>query len=220
VELKKAGRGVPVVIGNDLDGIAEPFHPGYGGRKPVEETLAAAGAIHLPESLFALRRDEEIAAEAALEKMGLSYETESEENEPPMGEWPAESGSSPGLAVAYDVLTRAYYPRVYIVLVPTDDPTTIPAHLHWGNWNACPPPQHHVAALRHWRDRYGAELVGLSRDTLNIRVARKPATREEALELAQVQYVYCNDIVDQGTWSLKALAAELIAHDWWFFWWD
>jgi hypothetical protein len=54
-------------------------------------------------------------------------------------------------------------------------------------------------------------------DLMNLRVARKPATREEALEAARVQYVYCNDMVDG---SLSALAADLMAHNWWYFWWD
>jgi hypothetical protein len=35
-----------------------------------------------------------------------------------------------------------------------------------------------------------------------------------------VQYAYCNDIIDQGVGSYPALAAELMARDWWFFWWD
>jgi hypothetical protein len=57
-------------------------------------------------------------------------------------------------------------------------------------------------------------------DVLNLRVARKPAARDEAVELARVQYADCNDIVDQGVDSLSALAAELMAHNWWFFGWD
>jgi hypothetical protein len=56
--------------------------------------------------------------------------------------------------------------------------------------------------------------------TLNVRVARRPATPEEALELARLQYEYCHDIVDQGVDTLSALAASLMAHDWWYFWWD
>jgi len=52
---------------------------------------------------------------------------------------------------------------------------------------------------------------------LNVRVARRPATPEEALELARLQYEYCHDIVDQGVDTLSALAASLMAHDWWFF---
>ena len=30
----------------------------------------------------------------------------------------------------------------------------------------------------------------------------------------------CNDIIDQGMGSYRALAAGLMASDWWFFWWD
>ena len=117
-------------------------------------------------------------------------------------------------------MTGEPFPKVHIVLVPTDDSSTIPAHLHWGSWNECPAPEYHVAALRHWRDAYGAELVGLGRDTIDLKVARTPATRGEAIELARVQYAYCNDIIDQGTGSYSVLAAQLMAHDWWFFWWD
>jgi hypothetical protein len=95
-----------------------------------------------------------------------------------------------------------------------------PAHLHWGSWNACPAPQYHAAALRYWRDAHGAELVGLGSDTIDLKVPRKPTTRDEAIELARIHYAYCADIVDQGTGSYSVLAAELMAHDWWFLWWD
>jgi len=59
-----------------------------------------------------------------------------------------------------------------------------------GNWNACPPPADRVAALRVWRDRYGAEFVGLDANTINLRVSRKPAARDEALELARAHYTF------------------------------
>jgi hypothetical protein len=217
-ELKRAGRGVPVVLGHEnVESILNPFH-----RTPVSEALAAADAIKFPEDFFIMRRDEGAAALAYLRKTNPSLEFEDEEHDARLseGEWPAEASRSPGLSIAYDLRSGEPLPKVYIVLVPTEDPTTVPAHLHFGNWNSCPAPEYHIAALRHWRDRYGAELVGLEGDTMNIRVSRKPATRDEAVELAKVQYAYCNDIIDQGVGSYPALAAELMAHDWWFFWWD
>jgi hypothetical protein len=220
-ELKTAGRGVPVVVG-DLEGVLNPFSPGYYEKlKPVQETIAAASAIRFPQDLAQMRHDQSVASSEVLRKLGISLDFEDEEDEerePPLGEWPTSTSNSPGLSVAYE--RHRPLPKVYIVLVPTDDPTTVPAHLHWGNWNACPAPEYHVAALRHWRDHYGAELVGLNMDVLNLRVARKPATRDEALELARAQYAYCNDIVDQGTDYLSVLAADLMAHNWWYFWWD
>jgi Domain of unknown function (DUF4253) len=222
-ELKTAGRGVPVVVGN-IDEILGPFSPGeYETLKPVRETLAAADAIRFPQDLAKMRHDQNVAACETLRKMGVSVDLEDEEfqvREPPLGEWPPSPSDSPGLSVAYGRLTHLPLPKVHIVLIPTDDPTTVPAHLHWGGWNECPAPEYHVAALRHWREHYGAELVGLDMDVLNLRVARKPATRDEALELARVQHAYCNDIVDQGTDYLSVLAAELMAHNWWYFWWD
>ena len=212
-ELKKAGRGVPVIVGNDFRDVAHVFDPGNAGvveGMSVSESLVAARAIRFPEDFLKMRRE----AEADIPEDELA------ELQPEQGEWPVETPASPGLSVSYDVLTGQAHPCVYIVLVPTDDPTTIPAHLRWGNFNGCPSPEYHVAALRHWRDRYGAELVGMDLGTLNVRVTRKPGTREEALDLARLQYDYCSDIVDQGVESISALAAMLMAHEWWYFWWD
>jgi hypothetical protein len=140
--------------------------------------------------------------------------------EPQIGEWPTEPMGAPELSVATETLTGAPLDKVQIVILPTDDPSTIPAYLHWGHWNGCPAPEYHIAALRSWRERFGAELVGLSHDVMNIRVKRRPPTRKAALELAREQYVYCSDIVEQGAQTLSALAAVLMENDWWYFWWD
>jgi Domain of unknown function (DUF4253) len=45
-------------------------------------------------------------------------------------------------------------------------------------------------------------------------------TRKDALDLAREQYIYCSDIVSQGTGTLEALAAGLLGGTAWFFWWD
>ncbi|HUD89284.1 MAG TPA: DUF4253 domain-containing protein [Xanthobacteraceae bacterium] len=219
-QLKAAGRGAPVVVGTDVGNVLEPFHPQWPvARRLVAGCLSAASAIKFPEDLLTMRWQEREAALAALREAQSAYRFE-DEHEPPLGEWPTTEFSSPGLSIAHDLMTGEPFPKVHIVLVPTDDSSTIPAHLHWGSWNECPAPEYHVAALRHWRDAYGAELVGLGRDTIDLKVARTPATRGEAIELARVQYAYCNDIIDQGTGSYSVLAAQLMAHDWWFFWWD
>jgi hypothetical protein len=209
-ELKAAGRGTPVVVGADVGNVLEPFHPRWR-RRPVAECLSAAEAIKFPQDLFKMRRDERAA---------LPADHLEDEYEPPLGEWPTVEYPSTGLSIAHDLITREPFPKVCIVLVPTNDSTTILAHLHWGSWNECPAPEYHVAALRHWRDVYGAELVGLGRDTIDLKVMRKPTTRDEAIELARVQYAYCADIIDQGCGSYSVLAAQVLAHDWWFFWWD
>jgi hypothetical protein len=57
-------------------------------------------------------------------------------------------------------------------------------------------------------------------DTFELHVSRPPSSREAAMELAEEQYGFCSDIVDQGVESLEALAATLFDGHIWFFWWD
>jgi len=112
---------------------------------------------------------------------GISWESGAEtanEIQRPLGKWPASPDTSIGLSVAQDVLTGKPLAKAYIGLAPTEDWTTIPAYLRWGGWNDCPAAEYHVAAMRTWRDRYGAELVGMSSDTINLRVATRPKTRK------------------------------------------
>ena len=191
-ELKQAGRGAPVVLGADHAGnLLLPFDPANRANlKPVEEILAEADAINFPADLHKLRQVENARAAAVLKEMGYAADFGDEDDEPPLGDWPDQPSYAPGLSVAYEPITQAPRSVLRIALIPTGDPTAIPAYMHWGNWNACPPPAHHVAALRAWRDSYGAELIGLGADTMNLRLSRRPATRDEALELARVHYLY------------------------------
>ncbi len=248
-QLKAAGRGSPVILGDDrsVATIMGHFHPSWPNKRTVAEILTAADGIEHPKDLISNRQQEQVRAREYLDKL-LEREPNArlpqmivtdangnrriltreevlatmkqEPKPPPIGEWPTDVPLSTGPSVAVDITTDKPLDKVHIALIPTDDWTTIPAHLQWGGWNACPHPEFHVAALRSWRNRFGAELVGLGRDRMDLRVTRRPQTREAALELAREQYVYCSDIVDQGPGGLSALAADLIADPWWFFWWD
>lgn len=219
--LRAAGDKWPIIVGDDeaLDRIVEQYsiddpnvYESYADGplaslrpRGVEEILAAADSIELPsklESLFA----EEYGGDAS---------------EADVGEWPANGAPpGPGLTVAADILTGKAFDRVHIVLVPTNDFAEVPAYLRWGAWNACPAPEVHVAVLRRWREAWGVELVGMSGDVINLTARNRPETRKEALALAREQYLYCPDIVEQGTETLAPLAATLMEDDWWFFWWD
>jgi hypothetical protein len=180
-ELRNAGRGVPVVLGEDnLDNLLLPFDPRERARqKSVEEILAMAEAIDFPDGLHKLRRDEHAAAVAYFKKMGSAADFGDEESEAPLGDWPAEPWCASGLSVTYDFATQRTKPTAHIALIPSDDPTAIPAYMHWGNWNECPPPAYHVAALRAWRDHYGAELIasGPIRSTCAYRAGPRHAKR-------------------------------------------
>lgn len=147
--------------------------------------------------------------------------------EPEMGDWPSSPPEPSKLAVLYDLVrspggeyVNQLIDRATLLRLPTNDQGEVLAQLRWGGWNACPLPEYHVAALRSWSERYGAELVALSGDTLELQVKRRPATRDEAIALAKELYAYCPDLIDQGYEGLAPMAAALMSDDLWSFWWD
>ncbi len=107
---------------------------------------------------------------------------------PRLGNWPKVPFGD--LVLAFPDKLELEGTEVVIATFPTDDWTEVFACARFGGWNECPGPQGHVAAFRHSTARYGLALVGMSHDTLYLRAQRKPATREEALELAREQYEY------------------------------
>ena len=108
-----------------------------------------------------------------------------------------------------------------IALIPCADSTEILAVLGFGGWNACPPPEQHVAILDYWRNRYDARLQAIAPDTLELEVGRPPVTYPAALELAKEQFSYTSDILYQGAHpNIGSLAVALQGSTRWHFWWD
>lgn len=210
--LRAEGRGWPVVVGDDK---ALAVLTGYYNQSRATDPaaiIAEAGTLSFPDCLGTIEDSEE-PDDDALSSMP----------DPDAAPWPDKvnvsgiSLANPG--TASDLMTRAHYDRCHILILPTSQGWEVPAYLRFGGWNACPPPAVQVAALRSWHQRFGAELVGLQTDTLNLRVDRRPADRAAAMALAWEQYRYCPDLAeDAGT--LTELAATLLADDWWYFWWD
>ena len=107
-----------------------------------------------------------------------------------------------------------------MMLLPVREWLDIFAFVSFGGWNECPFTNEHVRVLQYWDEKYGLELIAMRQDTLEFNVERRPGTREEAIKLAEEQFLYCADIVDQGTGTLDVLAAGLLDQSHWFFWWD
>ncbi|MEO1034860.1 MAG: DUF4253 domain-containing protein [Pseudomonadota bacterium] len=107
-----------------------------------------------------------------------------------------------------------------IGLIPARDPTSAIAYLQPGGWNDCPEPEIHVAISNHWAQKYQAELVTVTPDTIEFIVGRPPASVSDATVLAREQFAYCGDIVRQGVGSLSSLANSLVGTTHWYFWWD
>jgi hypothetical protein len=137
------------------------------------------------------------------------------------GEWPKNAEGMTEFTIPRKILQPdQFHESVVIGLVPASHSWEVPAVLSFGGWNDCPFPTDQVAVLRYWNEVYGAELVGLSGDVMELEAARKPSTKEEALKLAQEQYWFCYDIVEQGVGTIENLARGLMESNIWYFWWD
>ena len=140
---------------------------------------------------------------------------------PPSGAWPTEHRPGTRLAVPNDILNEDKpKPVIIIALLPTSDASTAAAHLKFGDWNECPSPHIHIALARRWAGSHGAVQICNTYEIIEFRVDRPVTNREEGLRMAREQYLYCNDIVDQGTDTLEVLADTLVDSRYWYFWWD
>jgi Domain of unknown function (DUF4253) len=218
---KLLGHGVPVILGTEDD--IDHIMGGWEKWKPSDAaaTLAKAESFGVSFDIIEFRKKELEILNIKLKAQGKEEIAEDDEEVmPEIGDWPSQPEVMSGPTVSTDITTNKAFPIVYIALIPARNSTELPAYLNWGNWNANPPPEAHVAMLRKWQKLYGAEIVAISADVINLRVKTKPQSREEALKLAQEMYHYCEDIVTQGTGDIAPLAANLMASDYWFFWWD
>jgi len=143
-----------------------------------------------------------------------------DEGEPDPGPWPEDAEPNDSFTLPFDILTRKPLATVAIALIPTERSWEVPAFLNFGGFNDCPSPSEHIAVMKRWKQLFGAEVVGISHDVVEMRVTKPPTDRESALELAREQYAYCIDIVEQGTQTQSKLAASLINGSAWYFWWD
>jgi hypothetical protein len=216
----------PVLIGEDEDveALKERMQSREFGTTPA--IVEAALAID-PISWFTQRQEEVV--DELLEFGGDPYqgapaeeavETREAYRGMTRGVWPWLLVPTNDFFLPFKGLTDEPLPNVHFALVPTRCCWHVPALIQFGGWNECPTPDVHVCLMKFWYELFGAEVVGVSRDVVEMLVSRPPATKTEALELAKQQYLYSADIVDQGTQTLEALAATLVRGSSWFFWWD
>jgi hypothetical protein len=202
-ELAAAGGGFPVILGDaeKCERMQETFEMNDG--RTVEQAIDAARKID-PANWFVERQ----ASDPEY------YDLEE-------GDWPqGDPGPAHSLTSHRDVLTGEPFAEVNIGVIAAAEAWMVPCHLRIGGWNECPSAEEHAAIFKYWGDKFGATVACIADDVIEMTVTRPPSTRDEALELAKEQYLYCADIVDQGTESVEALAAALVNAEFWFFWWD
>ncbi|MEV6282523.1 DUF4253 domain-containing protein [Kribbella sp. NPDC051770] len=77
-----------------------------------------------------------------------------------------------------------------------------------------------AAVLRSWEDRFGARVVKVGFDTLDVSVAAPPTSEAHALQVAAEHFAFCPDNIDQGAGSLREYAEAIQDANSWSFWWD
>lgn len=146
-----------------------------------------------------------------------------EQFDPSACEWPDEEMKRvTNLAVLYDHAAPRFeelFAEAVILLLPTAVGWEAPAYLSFGGFNACPPPEVHVAMAKWGYHRYGAQVVAISRDTIELECARPPATREGALLLARDLRLYAEEVTVDAR-ILGNLASALKNGSIWSCWWD
>ncbi|QTD43800.1 DUF4253 domain-containing protein [Ottowia testudinis] len=211
-ELRGQGGGIALILGSaeDFENLCEGFE--FNEDTP-ESYLAQAEKLDAVHWLRH-RYDEEGKADVDEAEM----DAQGDADEP----WPTSphEASQRGLSAHCDVLSNEPYDEVVLTVLPTDASWKAPCLLKTGGWNECPFPHEQAAVFKLWVERHGAELACVANDVVEMTVARPPTTRKAALELAQQQYSFCGDIVDQGVGDVQTLAKTLLFAPVWYFWWD
>jgi hypothetical protein len=119
-----------------------------------------------------------------------------------------------------DYFTGYLYANIIIAKIPTNKPWELAAWVPMGGFNECPAPEEQVAIFKYWYEKYGALPAVVSYDTWEMYVAKPIKAEKEAMSLAMEQFIFCGDIVWQGSEQVGTLAGTLINSKVWYFWWD
>ena len=130
--------------------------------------------------------------------------------------WPTEAPDR----VSFHTVKESKGRPAAVLLIKVEHSYEVPAHLGFGGWNDCPSPELQVAVLREWHKEYNAVPACITGDVLKCAVVKRPQTEAEAMKLAAEQWIFCDDIVGQGTQTVRKLAMEIWRSPNWFFWWD
>jgi hypothetical protein len=223
----------PVILGNEKETRRVLEAADAEDGRPYREILAEAGGQTAEQWLSDRVAEQKAQTEryrsilekkygtARAEQMLRELEEEQAAVHESEEEWPEHANPITRFTIPFErVGMGPPKAEVAIALFPTNQGWEVPAHLNLGGWNDCPDAVGHVVMMKAWSERFGAELVGVNGDTIEMWVNRPPSTREDALRLAEQQFLYCEDIVTQGVQTIPALASGLLGNNIWFFWWD
>lgn len=221
--------GTPIIIGErkDVEDIAYILSAdSHMADRSIEAILEDAAKLTFPKDHTAQLQSEWTRMRAYMIKEGYGDETlpldrgSALDDPQVMGRWPDTAYKQTTVLSLSDVLTGRPIKELYIAILPTEDATEAAAYLKFGDWNANPSPEMHVAAARYWQEQAGAIPIYVGFDVIEYKVTKPPQTKQAAIQMAAIMYDYCEDIVTQGVGSVSDLGATIQGSPYWYFWWD
>ena len=140
------------------------------------------------------------------------------------------SRSFPGMAPATDGLASLAGPEeavasldepMRIGLVLASRPADTLVSIGWqgaANYHGTAAPL--TVVLRSWEERFGATVMHVGFDTVDLLVERPALSRQAALAVAAEHFAFCMDNIYQGAGSIRRYAAGLPGTAIWSFWWN
>lgn len=118
-----------------------------------------------------------------------------------------------------DAVQALRSPVVQVALVPAGHGWEVPALLAWSGAERdhIGGPEH-LSVLQFWHQHYGADLVALGLERMELLVEHPPDDARSAFELAVQHYAYCPALMDNLVPAIGALAATLFGRHWLFDW--
>jgi len=108
-----------------------------------------------------------------------------------------------------------------IGLVSVTRPADVPARIGWLGATNYFDGGYVSAMLRSWEDRYGAVLIRIGFDYLEVAVRRPPFTESATRPVVAEQFAFCPDQILQGDFdTVGDYVHSLVGQDAWYCWWD
>ena len=108
--------------------------------------------------------------------------------------------------------------ELWLVEVPVEHPWQVFAYIPMGGWDDCPKPEEQMAIAKYWQEQYDAKVIHISGNLVEY-ILPHPV-KSDNLQLAEEQYSYCPDFIEENYETLKTLENILSKASLWYFWWD
>lgn len=112
-------------------------------------------------------------------------------------------------------------PAARIGLAVAARPADVLPRIGWAgacNWD--PRALQVAAVLRSWEDRFGARLLQVGFDEIQLLAERPPRTPEAAQHIAAEHCAFCDGCAGKGLRDIPGVAAHVLSTPIWTFWWD